>query len=45
MVLPDTPSIKQLAELGVARISYGPGPYCDVIDSLKEAARKAFSTN
>ena len=45
MVLPDTPSSKQLAELGVARISYGPGPFCDVMDCLKEAARRAFSMN
>ncbi len=27
MVMPDTPSPKKMAELGVARISYGPGPY------------------
>ncbi len=45
MVLPDTPSPKQLAELGVARISYGPGPYCQVMETLKEAGRKALSLN
>jgi 2-methylisocitrate lyase-like PEP mutase family enzyme len=43
MVLPDTPSSKQLAELGVARISYGPGPYAQVLDTIKEAGRKALS--
>ncbi|MGH9883801.1 MAG: isocitrate lyase/PEP mutase family protein [Pyrinomonadaceae bacterium] len=43
MVLPDTPSSKQLAELGVARISYGPGPYRLAMNSLKEAGRKALS--
>ncbi|MDQ3754248.1 MAG: isocitrate lyase/phosphoenolpyruvate mutase family protein [Acidobacteriota bacterium] len=43
MVLPDTPSPKELANLGVARISYGPGPYRQVMDALKEAGRKALS--
>jgi 2-methylisocitrate lyase-like PEP mutase family enzyme len=43
MVLPDTPSNKEMAELGVARISYGPGPYRQMIDALKEAGRTAFS--
>lgn len=43
MVLPDTPSLKQLAELGVARISYGPGPYCQAMEALKIAGIKALS--
>jgi 2-methylisocitrate lyase-like PEP mutase family enzyme len=43
MVLPNAPSPKELAELGVARISYGPGPYGLVMDALKEAGRKALS--
>jgi 2-methylisocitrate lyase-like PEP mutase family enzyme len=43
MVLPYTPTSKQLAQLGVARISYGPGPYRQVMDVLKEAGRKALS--
>jgi len=43
MVLPDTPSPKELANLGVARISYGPGPYRQVMDALKQAGRKALS--
>lgn len=34
MVLSDTPSLKELSELGVARISYGPYPYCQMIDIL-----------
>jgi 2-methylisocitrate lyase-like PEP mutase family enzyme len=43
MVLPDAPTNKELAELGVARISYGPGPYRQVIENLKTAAASAFS--
>ena len=41
--LSDTPSLKELSELGVARISYGPSPYSKVINALKEAGRMAFS--
>ena len=40
--LPDTPASKQLAELGVARISYGPAPYRLAMDVLREAGRKAL---
>lgn len=43
MVLPDTPPNGELAKLGVARISYGPGPYRQMMEALTEAARKAFS--
>ncbi len=43
MVLPDTPPPADLAKLGVARISYGPGPYRQMTEALKEAARNAFS--
>jgi 2-methylisocitrate lyase-like PEP mutase family enzyme len=43
MVLPDTPPPRELAKLGVARISYGPGPYRQMMEALKEAGRKAFS--
>jgi 2-methylisocitrate lyase-like PEP mutase family enzyme len=43
MSYPGLPSTKELAEVGVARISYGPGPYRQMIAALKEAARKAFS--
>lgn len=43
LVMPDVPSSKRLAELGVARISYGPRPYRMMIEALKEAAKKAIS--
>lgn len=43
MVLPDTPTNNEMAGLGVARISYGPGPYRQMIESLKEASQKVFS--
>ena len=43
MVLPDTPSTQAMADLGVARISHGPGPYRQAMEAIKEAARKAFS--
>ena len=43
LVMPDVPSSKQLAALGVARISYGSGPYRLVMETLKEAGRKALS--
>lgn len=44
MVMPDTPSNREIAVLGVARISYGPGPYRQMIEALKEAGRAAFSS-
>ena len=43
MILPDTPPPVELAKLGVARISYGPEPYRQMMEALKEAGRKAFS--
>lgn len=43
MVLPDTPPAKDLAALGVARISHGPGPYRQMMQALTDAARKTFS--
>jgi len=43
MVMSDTPSTKQLVELGVARISYGPEPYHQVMAMLQEAGQKALS--
>lgn len=43
MVLPDTPPAAELTKLGVARISYGPGPHQQMTEALKEAGRKAFS--
>ncbi|HEV2524211.1 MAG TPA: isocitrate lyase/phosphoenolpyruvate mutase family protein [Gammaproteobacteria bacterium] len=35
MMSSDMNSLKQLAELGVARISYGPEPYCKMMDALR----------
>lgn len=42
MVMADTPSNAEMAKLGVARISYGPGPYRKMIADLTAAARIAF---
>ena len=42
MVLPTTPSLQQLADLGVARVSYGPGPYRQAMAALTEAGRAAL---
>lgn len=43
LVLPDTPPTKTMAELGVARISYGASPYRQMVAALKEAGEKAFA--
>lgn len=43
MVLPDTPPPRELAALGVARISYGPLPYRQMAAALTEAARAALA--
>lgn len=43
LVLPDVPSTAELARLGVARVSYGPIPYRQVMEALKEAGRKALA--
>ena len=43
MVMPDTPSNSEMAELGVARISYGPGPYRKMIEWLKSQAAEALT--
>jgi 2-methylisocitrate lyase-like PEP mutase family enzyme len=43
MVLPDAPPAHELADLGVARISHGPGPYRAMTNALKEAAEKVFA--
>lgn len=42
MILPDMPLPKQLAELGVARISYGPDPYRQSMQALTEVGRAAL---
>jgi 2-methylisocitrate lyase-like PEP mutase family enzyme len=43
LVLPDTPPTKTMAQLGVARISYGAAPYRQMAHALTEAAQKAFA--
>lgn len=42
LVLGDTPPPREMAALGVSRISYGAGPYREMIAALKEAGRKAI---
>lgn len=37
------PGVRRLAELGVARISYGPGPHRATMAALEGAAREAFA--
>ena len=43
LVLPDTPPTKTMAQLGVARISYGAAPYRQMSAALTAAAQKAFA--
>ncbi|MEL6528893.1 MAG: isocitrate lyase/phosphoenolpyruvate mutase family protein [Pseudomonadota bacterium] len=43
MRLPGMVSNAELAQLGVARISYGPGPWREAMASVTEAAKAAFS--
>lgn len=43
MAMPGTPPVKRLAELGVSRISHGPGPYRLAMQALEGAARAAHS--
>ena len=43
MVMPGVPGRARLAELGVARISHGPGPYRGAMQWLIEAARSAMA--
>lgn len=42
MVLPNTPSNEAMASLGVARISYGPGPYRQMIEWLTSSASMVY---
>jgi 2-methylisocitrate lyase-like PEP mutase family enzyme len=42
MMFAGMPGRKRLAELGVARISHGPGPYRQAMKALTDAAREAF---
>jgi len=43
MYLPALPPAKRLAELGVARISYGPYPYRQAMQFLEDAARAVYA--
>jgi 2-methylisocitrate lyase-like PEP mutase family enzyme len=43
MVMDGVPSNERLSQVGVARISYGPIPYVNAMDSLEKAARKILS--
>lgn len=42
MMTPDSSPIAALAAAGVARISYGPGPYRQMIDTLEAVASKVY---
>ena len=43
MVMANTPSAGRMAELGVSRISHGPGPYRLAMRALQEAAKVAYA--
>ena len=43
MRLDGMPSNRDLADLGVARISYGPAPWRDAMAQVQDAAREAFA--
>jgi len=42
MVTDSTPTLQQMAELGVARVSHGPRPYLQMMKALEQAARAAL---
>lgn len=42
-VISGVPSNDEMAALGVARISYGPGPYRQMMTALEDAARTVYS--
>jgi len=42
MVTDGTPTLQQMAELGVARVSHGPRPYRQMMKALEQAARAAL---
>ena len=44
LVMPDTPTNDEMAALGVARISYGPGPYRKMMEELRSAASSVYAT-
>ena len=41
MMRPGAPSLARLKQLGVARVSHGPGPYVSLMQALEDAARQA----
>lgn len=43
MMKAGAPSVVRLSELGVSRISFGPGPYADSMSKLSEQAREVFA--
>ena len=43
MIVDGAPSIPRLAELGVARVSYGPLSFLELMERLKQNARRAFT--
>ena len=42
LVMPGVPEPKELAALGVARISYGPGPWREMMAWVTERAGKVY---
>ncbi|HQZ82458.1 MAG TPA: isocitrate lyase/phosphoenolpyruvate mutase family protein [Pyrinomonadaceae bacterium] len=44
LVMTDTPSNGELASCGVARISYGPGPYKQMIEFVKDSAHRVYAS-
>jgi 2-methylisocitrate lyase-like PEP mutase family enzyme len=43
MMMSTLPTRAELARLGVARISHGPGPYSAAMAFVEQAAREAFA--
>jgi 2-methylisocitrate lyase-like PEP mutase family enzyme len=43
MVTDRTPSLQEMSELGVARVSHGPRPYLQMMKALEETARAAMA--
>jgi 2-methylisocitrate lyase-like PEP mutase family enzyme len=43
MMMASLPRPAELAQLGVARISHGPGPYRAAMKFVEQAAREAFA--
>ena len=42
MVLADTPTNENLANLGVSRISYGPAPFIQIAETIKQQAKRIY---